>query len=118
MAAAIFFAPQALSILALDLALPADTRIAYVGGGSDRVAYWLAVMGLDITELDDSGLAGDLSRFTSIVIGTFAFGQRPALLAMTPKLRAWVEAGGHLLTFYTTPSTAGIRRPRRPGRSR
>ncbi|MGV8855096.1 MAG: PIG-L family deacetylase [Devosia sp.] len=99
-----FRAPQALSILALDLALPAHARVGYVGGGSDRVGYWLSAMGLDVTDLDDAALAGDLSGLTSIVVGTFAFGQRPALLAITAKLRAWVEAGGHLLTLYHRPS--------------
>ncbi|MGV8832880.1 MAG: PIG-L family deacetylase [Devosia sp.] len=98
-----FIAPQELAILALDLALPANTTIGYVGGGSDRVAYWLKAMGLDVTELDDAALAGDLSGFTSIVIGTFAFGQRPALRQITDKLRDWVEAGGHLLTLYHRP---------------
>lgn len=98
-----FIAPQELRVLALDLALPADTRIGYAGGGSDRVAYWLKAIGLDVTELNDAALAGDLSGFTNIVIGTFAFGQRPALRQITSKLREWVEAGGHLLTLYHRP---------------
>ncbi|MBU1305409.1 MAG: PIG-L family deacetylase, partial [Alphaproteobacteria bacterium] len=97
-------APQALNVLALDVALPADTRVGYVGGGSDRVGYWLAAMGLDVTVLDDAALLGDLSGFTSIVIGTFAFGQRPALRAITSKLHEWVAAGGHLVTLYHRPT--------------
>ncbi|MEO8759150.1 MAG: PIG-L family deacetylase [Devosia sp.] len=99
-----FISPQVLSILALELTLPTGARIGYVGGGSDRVAHWLKAIGLDITELDDAALAGDLSRFTTIVIGTFAFGQRPALRQITEELRAWVEAGGHLVTLYHRPS--------------
>ncbi|HEV2515429.1 MAG TPA: PIG-L family deacetylase [Devosia sp.] len=99
-----FVSPLALNVLALDLELPANTSIGYVGGGSDRVGYWLKAIGLDVTELDDAALAGDLSRFTSIVIGTFAFGQRPALRQHLKKLHAWVASGGHLLTLYHRPS--------------
>jgi hypothetical protein len=99
-----FVMPLALNLLALDLELPANTSVGYVGGGSDRVGYWLKAIGLDVTDLDDAALAGDLSRFTSIVIGTFAFGQRPALRQHIKKLHAWVASGGHLLTLYHRPS--------------
>ncbi|KQX38277.1 hypothetical protein ASD04_11760 [Devosia sp. Root436] len=99
-----FLTPQALNVLALDLQRPADTRIGYVGGGSDRVGYWLGAMGFDTTDLDADALAGDLSGYTTIVVGTFAFGVRPDLAAAIGKLRAWVEAGGHLLTLYHRPS--------------
>lgn len=99
-----FISPQAVRVLALNLSLPANVTIGYVGGGSDRVGHWLKAMGLDVTVLDDTALSGDLSRFTSIVVGTFAFGQRPALRQITAKLRDWVEAGGHLLTLYHRPT--------------
>ncbi|HTN10059.1 MAG TPA: hypothetical protein VL154_03720, partial [Acetobacteraceae bacterium] len=99
-----FVTPQALNVLALDLTLPANTHIGYVGGGSDRVGFWLRAMGLEVTDLDANALAGDLSKFTTIVVGTFAFGTRPDLAAATAKLHAWVEAGGHLLTLYHRPS--------------
>ncbi|MEO8683694.1 MAG: PIG-L family deacetylase [Devosia sp.] len=98
-----FVMPQALNVLALDLELPAATRIGYVGGGSDRVNHWLRAMGLVVTDLDAEALSGDLSGFTSIVVGTLAFGSRPDLTASTAKLHDWVEAGGHLLTLYHRP---------------
>lgn len=100
--------PQEFSVLALDLALPARTRIGYVGGGSDRVGFWLGAMGLDVTDLQGEALAGELAAFTTIVVGTFAFGTRPDLAAATDKLRAWVEAGGHLLTLYHRPSDGWV----------
>jgi LmbE family N-acetylglucosaminyl deacetylase len=99
-----FIAPAALEVLALDLMLPEEARIGYVGGGSDRVGLWLGRMGLDVTELDAAALRGDLSGYSSIVVGIFAFGLRPDLLAANDKLKAWVEAGGHLLTLYHRPS--------------
>lgn len=99
--------PQHLDVLALELKLP-DARVGYVGGGSDRVGLWLGRMGIDVIELDQTELAGDLSRFTTIVIGTFAFGLRPDLLAAAERLRNWVEAGGHLVTLYHRPTDGWI----------
>jgi hypothetical protein len=61
-------------------------------------------MGLDVTELDAEALAGDLTRFTTIVVGIFAFGTRKDLAAATSRLHRFVEAGGHLLTLYHRPS--------------
>ncbi|KKC39725.1 hypothetical protein WH87_06160 [Devosia epidermidihirudinis] len=98
-----FVKPQVLDVLSLDLSLP-TSRIGYVGGGSDRVGLWLNRMGADVTELDAAALAGDLSGFDTIVIGTFAFGTRPDLAAATPRLHRWVEAGGHLVTLYHRPT--------------
>ncbi|WP_309086476.1 PIG-L family deacetylase [Chelativorans sp.] len=99
-----FIAPQNLDVLVLDLRLPEGTRVGYIGGGSDRVGLWLKRMGLDVTELDEAGLRGDLSRFSTIVVGIFAFGLRPDLSAATEKLHEWIAAGGHLVTLYHRPS--------------
>ncbi|MBB4349837.1 PIG-L family deacetylase [Aliirhizobium cellulosilyticum] len=99
-----FRRPAALNILALDLRLPEGARIAYVGGGADKVGLWLARMGLDVVDLDAVGLAGDLSQFTTIVVGIFAFGLRKDLAAITQRLHQFVENGGHLVTLYHRPS--------------
>jgi len=99
-----FFAPQTLDVLALDLTLPKGAVIGYIGGGSDNVGLWLKRIGLNVTELDAGALRGDLSRYTTLVVGIFAFGLRPDLAAATQKIHDWVEAGGHLLTLYHRPS--------------
>lgn len=96
--------PAVLDVLAVDLALPAGARIGYVGGGADRVAVWLRRMGLDVTEFDAKALGGDLSSYTTIVAGIFAFGLRADLAAATAKLHDWVRAGGHFVTLYHRPS--------------
>jgi LmbE family N-acetylglucosaminyl deacetylase len=95
---------QALDILALDLKLPAGARIGYVGGGADRVGQWLARMGCDVASLTEADFGDDLSRFTTIVVGIFAFGRRLDLAAATQRLHDWVRAGGHLVTLYHRPS--------------
>lgn len=99
-----FRQPERLQILSLDLKLPEGAKIGYIGGGADRVGLWLARMGLDVTELDAAALAGDLSGFTTLVVGIFAFGTRPDLAAATPRLHRFVQEGGHLVTLYHRPS--------------
>ncbi|WP_345900275.1 PIG-L family deacetylase [Martelella sp. UBA3392] len=99
-----FVRPEVLNVLTLDLTLPEGAKIGYVGGGADNVGTWLQRMGLDVTELDANALSGDLSAFTTIVIGIFAFGTRPDLAAATRKLHRFVEDGGHLVTLYHRPS--------------
>lgn len=99
-----FRAPATLGILSLDLSLPEGARVGYVGGGADRVGLWLARMGADVTELDAKMLAGDLSQYTTIVVGIFAFGLRPDLAAATARLHRFVEEGGHLVTLYHRPN--------------
>ncbi|MGN7292577.1 PIG-L family deacetylase [Rhizobium sp. SAFR-030] len=99
-----FRQPVSLKILSLDLKLPLGAKIGYVGGGADRVGLWLSRMGLDVTEMDAAALAGDLSRFTTIVVGIFAFGIRKDLAAATARLHRFVEDGGHLVTLYHRPS--------------
>lgn len=98
-----YLTPAQLSILAIDLALPADRRVAYIGGGADNVASWLRAMGFEVTELTAGTLPDDFSEYPAIVVGLFAFGQRPDLRARTDKLRTYVQAGGNLVTLYHRP---------------
>ena len=99
----LYLTPARLEILALNLALPKDRRVAYVGGGADNVGLWLARMGFDVTELDARALSEELSDFPAIVVGIFAFGLRPDLAASAKALHAYVEAGGNLVTLYHRP---------------
>src|SRR6185312_13445139 len=41
--------PAALPGLAVRAALPAGARVAYAGGGNDRVDVWLRRLGIDVT---------------------------------------------------------------------
>ncbi|MGU3574562.1 PIG-L family deacetylase [Brucellaceae bacterium C25G] len=100
--------PELLQVLALDLKLPKDTKIGYVGGGADRVGLWLSRMGLDVTLLDEKHLASDLSEFTTIVVGIFAFGLRQDLAKATSKLHQFVRNGGHLVTLYHRPTDGWV----------
>ena len=95
--------PAKLRIRALDVALP-ETKIAYIGGGAERVDHWLGALGMDVTSLDDKALEqADFSGFDSILVGVFAFRTRPALSDRLKSLHDWVRAGGNLVTLYHRP---------------
>jgi LmbE family N-acetylglucosaminyl deacetylase len=96
--------PAQVRVLAVAATL-APGRVGYVGAGNDRVGHWLAALGADVAEPDDSTLANAnaLAAFDVLVIGVFAFRFRPGLAAAAPALRAWVQAGGTLVTLYHRP---------------
>jgi LmbE family N-acetylglucosaminyl deacetylase len=98
-----FTRPLGIDVLALELEVP-QARVAYIGGGADRVGLWLERMGVDATELDAEALGRDLSTFETIIVGIFAFGTRPELAHATTRLHAWIRNGGHLVTLYHRPS--------------
>jgi hypothetical protein len=96
--------PADIPVLAVDAALPDGARVGYAGGGADRVATWLARLGVEVGEFDAARLeAADLGAFTTIVIGILAFGMRPDLAAARPRLAEFVRQGGHLVTLYHRP---------------
>lgn len=94
--------PARLQVLALDLTLP-EAHVAYIGGGSDRVADWMRLMGLSVEVLDRLDPDEDFSRFTTVLVGILSFGKRADLIAAMPALHRFVERGGHLVTLYQRP---------------
>ncbi|AVX05750.1 hypothetical protein MXMO3_03244 [Maritalea myrionectae] len=95
--------PARLSVRVLDATLP-QGRIGYIGGGSDRVDYWLNQFGVEVANIDDDAIAtGRFDDFDSIIVGVFAFRTRPELLNNIETLHKWVHAGGNLLTLYHRP---------------
>lgn len=91
-----------LRVLTVDLTLPEDARIAYVGTG-DSVGQWLQRLGADVTIMDDIQSDEDFSAYTTVLVGVVAFGNRADLRAATPRLHRFVENGGHLVTLYQRP---------------
>ncbi len=93
-----------IKVLVLDVTLP-DKRIAYIGGGNDRVAAHIRAMGLPVKELDDSALQSgrDLCQFDTLVIGLFAMRTRPVISQNLKHIHDWVASGGHLVTLYHRP---------------
>jgi LmbE family N-acetylglucosaminyl deacetylase len=96
--------PSVLRVRTLRAALPEGVRIGYVDGGSDRAWQGLRLLGLEVEMLGpDRVRAGDFAGLETIVVGIFAFRTRPELAAAAPRLRAWTEAGGTLVTQYHRP---------------
>lgn len=96
--------PAVLPVHVVDVALP-TARVAYVGGGNDRVAEDLSAIGMPVEPLDDARLssAHPLDGFDTLLVGLFAMRTRTALRAALPRVHAWVERGGHLVTLYHRP---------------
>ncbi len=90
-----------MSIEAVDVQLPQAVNVAYVQGVGDNSAPMLAELGVPVTVLDAHALAAsDLSRFTTVVIGTRAYESDPTLAAQNPRLFEWVKNGGTMVVQY------------------
>jgi LmbE family N-acetylglucosaminyl deacetylase len=90
-----------MTIEAVDAQLPHGVSVAYVQGVGDNSAPMLAELGIPVTVLDAHALASaDLSRFTTVVIGTRAYESDPTLAAQNPRLFEWVSQGGTMVVQY------------------
>ena len=99
-----------MAIEAVDAQLPHGVSVAYVQGVGDNSAPMLAELGVPVTVLDAHGLAAaDLSRFTTVVIGTRAYESDPTLAAQNAAAVRVGGAGRH---------DGGAVRPGRDGGSR
>ncbi|MFK7997261.1 MAG: PIG-L family deacetylase [Granulosicoccus sp.] len=104
----VYCQPARLRIRAIDVELP-DVRIAYVGGGNDKVGSWLRAMGFSVVELSDSDLIDAdtltqaLCTVDTLVVGVFAYRMKSTLANLSETINNWVAQGGHLLTLYHRP---------------
>jgi LmbE family N-acetylglucosaminyl deacetylase len=97
----ILMRPATMAIEAVDAQLPHGVSVAYVQGVGDNSAPMLAELGIPVTVLDAHALAAaDLSRFTTVVIGTRAYEADPTLAAQNPRLFEWVGQGGTMVVQY------------------
>ena len=99
--------PATATLLGADIAIDPRARVGMVSGETDRTLDWLRQLGIDAAALGDDTLAtGSFEGLTTILVGMFAFAQRPALAAARLALHAWVHAGGKLVTLYHRPTDA------------
>lgn len=110
-------APAEAVLLRTGVAIDAGAVVGVVAGEADETLGWLRQLDIAAEPLEDTTLAaGDLARFSTIIVGLFGFGQRPALLAHRDRLLRWVEQGGSLVTLYHRPGDGwqdGATPPRR-----
>ena len=89
-----------LPVRTLDVRVPPDTIVGYVSGAGDRVGEALEQLGLNVKYLGAEDLAGDLSRYPTIVLGVRSYLVRPELEKLHEPLMQYVKGGGHLVVQY------------------
>ena len=95
--------PAEVRVLLINAALP-QTRVGYIGGGNDRVGWWLGRMAADVTDLSHVPLTDAvLAKYDTLVIGIFAMKFCPGLADAMPRIHAWARNGGTLVTLYHRP---------------
>lgn len=91
------------SVMSAAIHLP-ESKIAYIGGGNDRVDHWLRTAGVPIDTVSEADLsASTLENYDSLLLGVFVFKQHPSLVAKMPLIHQWIKAGGNLVTLYHRP---------------
>jgi LmbE family N-acetylglucosaminyl deacetylase len=91
----------------IDLKLTGE-QIGYIPGAGDEVAACLKGVGYQVTELTDEMLRNnDLSVYDAIVTGIRAYNTNQKLQLYYPKLMAYVQQGGNLITQYNTNNRIG-----------
>ncbi|HEX6965123.1 MAG TPA: PIG-L family deacetylase [Gemmatimonadaceae bacterium] len=95
------YRPSTIELQAVDVKLPAHLNVGYIDGVGDNVAPMLRELGVPVTELDPATLAtADLSRYTTIVVGTRAYASHPELVASNGRLFDYVRKGGTMVVQY------------------
>ena len=79
-------------------------NIGYINGAGDEVAKALVQMGCKVTELGESDLASDLTKYDAIVVGVRAYNTNDRMKIYNPLLIKYVENGGNLVVQYQVNS--------------
>lgn len=89
------------TINSIPVAVPAGLNIGYVRGVGDNIPATLQDLGLTVTTVSPAELpSADLSRFTTIVVGTRAYQANQELIDNNPYLLDFVRRGGTLISQY------------------
>ena len=92
------------SILRANIAIAHDSCVGVIAGTTDETLSWLHQLDIAAEPIDDETLAhGNLARFTTLLVGIFGFGQRPAARRHRDRIITWTHEGGSLVTMYHRP---------------
>jgi len=95
------FHPAASQVKMIDVTLPPNRHVGYVMGSGDEVADAIRQLGATVTMLSPEDVAfGDLSKYTTIVLGIRAYEKRPDVRAYNQRLFDFARNGGHLVVQY------------------
>ena len=95
------YRPSRVKIQAVDVRIPANTRIAYVQGVGDNVAPALEQLGIQVTAVDPVAIPTvDFSQFTAVVVGPRAYDAHRELMDNNSYLLDYARNGGTLVVQY------------------
>lgn len=105
----VYLAPPARhEIRAVDVKVSKNLRVGYVMGTGDAVPQGLDQLGVGYDLLDPNAIAtGDLSRYSTIVLGIRAYAARKELKTHNQRLLDYVASGGVLVVQYNTQEFDG-----------
>ena len=92
---------SALYLQAVDINIPATLSIAYIPGVGDNSAASLRQLGIPVATITAEELpVADLSRFSTIVVGTRAYEAHRELVTYNNRLLDFARKGGTLVVQY------------------
>ena len=93
--------PAVSTVKLFDVSVPNNLQIGYVMGTGDEVPDAIRQLGATLSMLTPDDVAfGDLSRFSTIVLGIRAYESRPDVRAYNQRLLDFARNGGHLVVQY------------------
>lgn len=96
--------PAVHRLRAVDAKLKSGLRVGYIMGSGDEMPEGLRQLGVNAELLDTNELAaGDLSRFSTILVGIRAYAAREDVKRHNARLLDYVKQGGVLVVQYQTP---------------
>jgi LmbE family N-acetylglucosaminyl deacetylase len=97
----LLFRPAEATVRVIDVKVAGRQNVGYVMGAGDKVPNAIEQLGVPVTLLTPDDLAwGDLSKYTVIMTGVRAYGNRPDLEANNQRLMDYVRNGGTVLVNY------------------
>lgn len=95
------FHPATSTVKIIDVNVPAGLKIGYVMGTGDETAEAIKQLGATVEMLTPGDVAfGDLSRFSTIVLGIRAYEVRGDVRGYNERLLDFARNGGHLVVQY------------------
>lgn len=89
------------SIMSVDVAVPANLRVAYIPGVGDNVAPSLTELGIPVTIVQPTDIPStDFSSFTTVVVGPRAYQASRELRDNNQYLLTYARNGGTLVVQY------------------
>jgi len=93
--------PAQTVVHAFDVNVPANLHVGYISAEGEMIPEALKRLGISVEMLDANALTfGDLSKYTTIVVGVRAYELRPELSSANKRLLDYASAGGTLVVQY------------------